>query len=198
MKIHKLFRLGIVSGGFLLFFGVAGFTQAADVYHLEDNLYAIICEDGHIFSYQGSEDGLTTVVPALCEDHGGVANPGGGGTIGNATAAEATARRPATSAGSRPRERPAAAASSRAGERAATASSRMASGPDGSLYCWGRSCPAGSVAREIDKATPQLYTGVLERCDTGSGARPVESSEGTVMNCPLQRNTRGQIVEQRR
>lgn len=53
-------------------------AQAADVYQLQVGLYAIICEDGHIFSYEGSEGGLSTVVPALCEGHGGVVGSGDG------------------------------------------------------------------------------------------------------------------------
>ena len=56
-------------------------ANAADIYLLEDGLYAIICEDGHIFSYEGSEGGLSTVVPALCENHGGVVGGGGDGGI---------------------------------------------------------------------------------------------------------------------
>lgn len=38
-------------------------------YHLEGNLYAVLCDDGVIFSYEGSADGLTVVGPALCANH---------------------------------------------------------------------------------------------------------------------------------
>jgi hypothetical protein len=184
----KTNRYGFVLWSFLLLFGAAGFAKAADVYHLEDNLYAIICVDGQIFSYQGSEDGLTIVVPALCEGHGGVANPGGGGV--GANVAEAATGRPAQAVADR-----------RAGARAeaavSSAGTARAQGDSGQLWCWGRSCPAGVVAREIDKATPLLARSMAERCDADAGARRVQFREGSVLQCPLQRDARGQIVGSR-
>ena len=75
----KLLKSVIVLGltGFL-----ASPAHAWKSYHLEDNLYAIVCDNGFIFSYQGSSDGLPTVGPALCEKHdtpSSSAVTGGGG-----------------------------------------------------------------------------------------------------------------------
>jgi len=71
-------RLVSIASIVLLSVGFSSVVRAADIYLLQVGLYAIICEDGQIFSYQGSEGGLDVVVPALCEGHGGVANPGDG------------------------------------------------------------------------------------------------------------------------
>lgn len=54
-------------------------AMAYKVYQLEDKYYAIVCADGQIFSYSGGAGGLSTVGPALCEKHGGVAGGGGDG-----------------------------------------------------------------------------------------------------------------------
>ncbi|ANV87342.1 hypothetical protein [Picosynechococcus sp. PCC 7117] len=54
---------------------------AWNAYHLYNkdgrDIWAIECADGTLHSYAGSSSGLGTVGPALCEDHGGIANPGG-------------------------------------------------------------------------------------------------------------------------
>jgi len=71
---------------FVLICGVAGLiaspVYAWKGYHLEDNLYAIVCDNGYIFSYQGGADGLPIVGPALCEKYdntsSGSAGSGGG------------------------------------------------------------------------------------------------------------------------
>lgn len=54
-------------------------ASAYTVYKLEDNLYAIICQDGQIFSYGGGPGGIGIVGEALCDGHGGIV--GGGGDI---------------------------------------------------------------------------------------------------------------------
>ena len=54
-------------------------AMAYTVYQLEEDYYAIVCTDGQIFSYSGSAGGLSTVGPALCEGHGGIAGGNGGG-----------------------------------------------------------------------------------------------------------------------
>lgn len=54
-------------------------ASAYTVYQLEPGLYAIICQDGHIFSYSGGPEGIGIVGEALCEGHGGVVGGGGGG-----------------------------------------------------------------------------------------------------------------------
>ncbi|MCG6659095.1 hypothetical protein HOP52_15150 [Halomonas campisalis] len=54
-------------------------ASAYTVYKLEENLYAIICQDGAIFSYSGGPGGIGIVGEALCENHGGVVGDGGGG-----------------------------------------------------------------------------------------------------------------------
>lgn len=53
-------------------------ASAYTVYKLEDQLYAIICADGQIFSYGGGPGGIGIVGEALCEGHGGIAGGGGG------------------------------------------------------------------------------------------------------------------------
>ncbi len=53
-------------------------AMAYKVYQLEDKYYAIVCADGQIFSYSGGAGGLSTVGPALCEKHGGLAGGGDG------------------------------------------------------------------------------------------------------------------------
>lgn len=54
---------------------------AWNAYHLYNkggtDIWAIECADGTLHSYAGSSNGLNTVGPALCEDHGGIAHPGG-------------------------------------------------------------------------------------------------------------------------
>ncbi|TQM89639.1 hypothetical protein [Roseinatronobacter monicus] len=73
----------------LLVFGLAGLlvspAYAWKSYHLEDNLYAIVCDNGYIFSYQGSSDGLSTVGPALCEKHDHASSGSAGGGAGKVT-----------------------------------------------------------------------------------------------------------------
>lgn len=79
MKLSRLVSACALLSGGLLIAPVP--VHAADVYQLQVGLYAIICEDGHIFSYSGSEDGLSIVVPALCAGHGGVVGGGDDGGI---------------------------------------------------------------------------------------------------------------------
>lgn len=204
----------IAAAGSFLLLGVSGFSQAADVYHLDDNLYAVICEDGHIFSYQGSEDGLSVVVPALCEEHGGVAGPGGGGGAG---AVEST-RRPAQVVSSRPGARPGASSSADGPESAIeayyqgispqpsdTGAAARSSGSErnirdtGSVVCWGRHCPAGSEVRAIERASPALARAMTESCGGGSDVVPLSQfRQASVLQCPIQRTALGQIEEQRR
>ncbi|WP_369600715.1 hypothetical protein AAIA72_12855 [Hahella sp. SMD15-11] len=52
-------------------------AHAWAAYLLRDNHWAIECMDGTLWSYNGSGNGLSTVGPALCADHGGLAGPGG-------------------------------------------------------------------------------------------------------------------------
>jgi hypothetical protein len=54
-------------------------ASAYTVYKLEDQLYAIICADGQIFSYSGGPGGIGIVGEALCDGHGGIVGGGGGG-----------------------------------------------------------------------------------------------------------------------
>ncbi len=206
-----------VAGSVLLLLVTGGFSQAADVYHLQDSLHAIICEDGRIFSYQGSEEGLAVVVPALCEEHGGVAGPDGGG---GAVALEA-ARRPAQGVRSTPGARPGASSSadgpessieayyqgiskhpsdadaaSATGSRARDVSSRE---HDSVVVCWGRGCPAGSEGRTIDKASPALARTMAERCGGGSGKVSLSQfRQANVHQCPIQRTGSDQFEDQRR
>jgi len=58
-------------------------AMAWQAFHLQGNTYAILCADGAIFTYTGSGSGISISGDALCEGHGGVANPGGGqvGTV---------------------------------------------------------------------------------------------------------------------
>jgi len=69
-----------------IIFGLAGLlvspAYAWKSYHLEDNLYAIVCDNGYIFSYQGSSDGLPTVGPALCEKYDTTTSGSMGGGAG--------------------------------------------------------------------------------------------------------------------
>ncbi len=69
-------------GALALILGLGAVTapsaMAYKVYQLEDKYYAIVCADGQIFSYSGGAGGLSTVGPALCETHGGVAGGGEG------------------------------------------------------------------------------------------------------------------------
>jgi hypothetical protein len=53
----------------------SGQAMAWSAYYLEPGLWAIRCNDGTLHSYSGSGNGLPTVGPALCEDHGGVVGP---------------------------------------------------------------------------------------------------------------------------
>ncbi len=46
-------------------------------YPLGHNHWAIECNDGSLWGYNGSGNGLPIVGPALCADHGGLAGPGG-------------------------------------------------------------------------------------------------------------------------
>lgn len=202
----------MVAAGCFLLLGASGFSQAADVYHLEDNLYAVICEDGHIFSYQGTEDRLSVVVPALCEEHGGVAASDG------AAVTIEVPRRPEQAASSRAGTRPGA-SSSAVGPESATgshnqgistqtsdtgATSRSSRSEHnirdtGSLVCWGRRCPAGSEVRAIDRAMPALVRAMTESCGDGSGkVNLTQFRQASVHQCPIQRTARGQFEEQRR
>lgn len=63
-KLHHLTSALALTVASALAFPAAAWTS----YHLEDNIYAILCDDGVIFSYEGSADGLTIVGPALCAD----------------------------------------------------------------------------------------------------------------------------------
>lgn len=54
-------------------------------YLLEGNLWAIRCNDGTLWSYSGSQEGLGTVGPALCADHQGLVGGGAGPEIEPAT-----------------------------------------------------------------------------------------------------------------
>lgn len=40
---------------------------AFKAYHLEGQLYAIVCDNGVVYSYSGSSEGIGTVGPALCK-----------------------------------------------------------------------------------------------------------------------------------
>jgi len=53
-------------------------AMAWQAFHLQGNTYAILCADGAIFTYTGSGSGISISGDALCEGHGGIANPGGG------------------------------------------------------------------------------------------------------------------------
>lgn len=44
------------------------------IYHLQGNQYAIICEDGTGYSFSGSATGAQEAGGLLCKEHGGVAN----------------------------------------------------------------------------------------------------------------------------
>lgn len=44
------------------------------IYHLQGNQYAIICEDGTGYSFSGSSTGAQEAGGLLCEEHGGIAN----------------------------------------------------------------------------------------------------------------------------
>ena len=82
-----LHSLTIISLGALLSTPVHAWTS----YHLEDNLYAVVCDNGYIFSYQGSAEGLPVVGPALCEKFDtpqtGASGSGGGKvSLGRASA----------------------------------------------------------------------------------------------------------------
>lgn len=71
-----------ICAAFTLLFAATLYTQSATaytVYQLDQDYYAIVCEDGQIFSYSGGSGGLSIVGPALCEGHGGIAGGGGGG-----------------------------------------------------------------------------------------------------------------------
>jgi len=67
-----------------LLFGFLFSTHAFawNAYHLYNkdghDIWAIECADGTLHSYAGSSSGLSTVGPALCEGHGGIANPNDG------------------------------------------------------------------------------------------------------------------------
>jgi len=209
---NKILHTMVAAGSFLLL-GASGFSQAADVYHLEDNLYVVICEDGHIFSYQGSEDGLSVVVTALCEEHGGVAGPDGGGAV-----AVAAPRRPEQAASSRPGARPGASSSADGPESAIEAyyqgSSTQPSGTGADsrssrsernirdparVVCWGRRCPVGSEVRAIEMASPALVRAMTESCGDGSGKVALtQFRQASVHQCPIQRTARGQFEEQHR
>ena len=56
-------------------------SWAYTVYKLKKDYYAIVCEDGTIHSYSGGPGGIGIVGAALCEGHGGIADPNGTGTI---------------------------------------------------------------------------------------------------------------------
>jgi hypothetical protein len=62
------------------FFAIMAPAFAWKAYHLEGSQYAILCDDGAIFTYSGSGSGLSISGNALCEGHGGIA--GGGGPTG--------------------------------------------------------------------------------------------------------------------
>ncbi len=55
-------------------------AHAFNAYHLYNkdgrDVWAIECADGTLHSYAGSSAGLAIVGPALCENHGGMAEPG--------------------------------------------------------------------------------------------------------------------------
>ncbi len=158
----------------ILTLGLSGLARAADVYQLQVGLYAVICEDGQIFSYSGGEDGLDIVVPALCDGHGGVANPGGGG----AAAADASvARRP-------PSGRP------DTGSSAAVSDRREVSRSSGGGAGGGRVSLV-----EIDRASPLLMR-AMERCDTGSGARRVRAGNVSAIQCPFQSDQLEEVAEE--
>jgi len=57
-------------------------AYAWNAYHLYNkdgtDIWAVECADGSLFSYAGSSGGLSIVGPALCEGHGGIANPDDG------------------------------------------------------------------------------------------------------------------------
>lgn len=193
----------------LLFLGVSMTTYAAKIYELEPELYAIICEDGQIFSYQGSAGGLDIVVPELCEGHGGIAGNGGSGSaVGNATAGAAIAsRRPATDISSRPT---AADVSSRPAPAVATRGTL--SFPSLTTVGGGEATTRGAAAphnydidrivedgmRQLDKASPRLALAISERCDARSGARPIDVSQGSAMQCPLVENPSSGEIEPNR
>ena len=67
----------------LWFFSSAAY--AFNAYHLYNkngvDHWAIECADGTLFSYAGGSAGLPIVGPSLCENHGGVADPGNNGDI---------------------------------------------------------------------------------------------------------------------
>jgi hypothetical protein len=164
---------------FLLSLGLASVVRAADIYLLQVGLYAIICEDGQIFSYQGSQDGLDIVVPALCEGHGGVANPGGGGVdVGVAGPATANRRGERLSSGVTPDDGSAVAADSqisrdRVVSRAADRGTEAAS-----------QAQASSAAR-IGRATPALAR-TMERCEGQNQGRVNVRGAGdaVILRCP--------------
>lgn len=83
----------ICGAGTALVLGLmAGNAAAYQAYQLYHNKWAIECKDGSLHGYSGSAAGLSTVGPALCEKHGGVVGPSGGGgaatTAGSANSAD--------------------------------------------------------------------------------------------------------------
>jgi hypothetical protein len=66
---------------FILLTQIFSFSaHAFNAYHLYNkdgrDVWAIECADGTLHSYAGSSAGLSIVGPALCEGHGGMAEPG--------------------------------------------------------------------------------------------------------------------------
>jgi hypothetical protein len=75
-RTTRLFFAGAMAGAVLAASATPALSWKA--YELESGLYAIRCADNTLHSYSGSASGLSTVGPALCEGHGGIAGPGGG------------------------------------------------------------------------------------------------------------------------
>ena len=75
MKLRTILSALVLTGS--LFSAQASFAWAA--YYLGNQLWAIRCANGQMFSYSGSSAGLDVVGPALCP--GGLAGPGGNNPV---------------------------------------------------------------------------------------------------------------------